>query len=129
VLGAVFMDGGFPAARRAVEVLLLEAAAERAGDPLRADAKTRLQELTQARGWGLPEYRLIREEGPEHEKTFTVECRLESGTAATASGPSKKIAEQQAAGTVLAAVEAAAEVAEGAAGGAGAGAAGEGGAG
>jgi ribonuclease-3 len=108
VLGAVFLDGGFAAARSAVEALLLEAAAERAGDPLRADAKTRLQELTQARGWGLPAYRLVSEAGPEHEKTFAVECRLETGTAAAASGPSKKIAEQRAAAAVMAAVEAAA---------------------
>lgn len=109
VLGAVFLDGGFAAARRAVEALLLEAAAERPGDPLRADAKTRLQELAQARGWGLPEYRPVGEQGPEHEKTFTVECRLETGAAAAASGPSKKIAEQRAAAAVLAAVEAAGE--------------------
>jgi ribonuclease-3 len=106
VLGAVFLDGGFAAARRAVETLLVEAAAERPGDPLRADAKTRLQELAQARGWSLPEYRLVGEEGPEHEKTFTVECRLEPGAAATAAGPSKKAAEQRAAAAVLAAVEA-----------------------
>lgn len=105
VLGAIFLDGGFAAARRAVERLLVEAAAERPDDPLRADAKTRLQELAQARGWSLPRYRLVAEEGPEHEKTFTVECSLEGGAAATASGPSKKLAEQRAAAAVLAAVE------------------------
>lgn len=109
VLGAVFLDGGFEAARRAVERLLVEAAAERPGDPLRADAKTRLQELAQARGWSLPRYRLVGEEGPEHEKTFTVECRLEGGAAATAAGPSKKAAEQRAAAAVLAEVEAPAD--------------------
>lgn len=107
VLGALFLDGGYPAARRAVEALLLEAAAERAGDPVRADAKTRLQELAQARGWDLPEYRLVGEAGPDHEKTFAVECRLAGRAAATASGRSKKVAEQRAATAVLAEIEAA----------------------
>lgn len=106
VLGALFLDGGFPAAQRAVQGLLIEAAAERGGQAVQVDAKTRLQELAQARGWNLPEYRLVGEEGPDHEKTFRVECRLEQGSAATASGRSKKIAEQLAAAAVLAEVEA-----------------------
>ena len=105
VLGALFLDGGFAAAQRAVETLLLEAAAERQGDPVRTDVKTRLQEVTQARGWGLPEYRLVGEEGPDHEKTFIVECRLGERAAAVASGRSKKIAEQRAAAAVLAELE------------------------
>jgi ribonuclease-3 len=113
VLGALFLDGGFPAAQRAVQGLLLEAAAEHGGQPVQVDAKTRLQELAQARGWSLPEYRLVGEDGPDHEKTFRVECRLEQGSAATASGPSKKVAEQLAAGAVLAEVEAQPESASG----------------
>ncbi len=113
VLGALFLDGGFPAAQRAVQGLLIEAAAERGGQALQVDAKTRLQELAQARGWNLPEYLLVGEEGPDHEKTFRVECRLEQGSAATASGRSKKIAEQLAAAAVLAEVEAQPESAAG----------------
>lgn len=106
VLGALFLDGGFPAAQRAVQGLLIEAAAERGGRAVQVDAKTRLQELAQARGWSLPEYHLVGEEGPDHEKTFRVECRLEQGSAAVASGRSKKVAEQLAAAAVLAEVEA-----------------------
>lgn len=116
VLGAVFLDGGFAAAQRVVQGLLIEAAAERGGQPVQVDAKTRLQELAQGRGWSLPEYRLVGEEGPDHEKTFRVECRLEQGSAATASGRSKKVAEQLAAAAVLAELEAAPPVAPGPAG-------------
>lgn len=108
VLGALFVDGGYEAARRAVETLLLEAVPERSGEAVELDAKTRLQELAQARGWSLPDYRLVGEEGPDHEKTFEVECRLRNA-AATATGRSKKVAEQRAAAAVLAEIETAAE--------------------
>jgi ribonuclease-3 len=105
VLGAVFLDGGFPAVREIIEPLLETAVAERA-DPARFDAKTRLQELAQARGWDLPEYRPVAERGPDHDKTFTVECRLAGRVAGGGSGRSKKIAEQAAAAAALAAVAA-----------------------
>lgn len=108
VLGAVFVDGGIQAVRKAITPLLEQ------GEELReglgyGDAKTRLQELAQARGWPLPEYPLIAEEGPDHQKRFTVECRIASRRLARRTGRSKKIAEQRAAAAVLAEIEPAAE--------------------
>ena len=65
------------------------------------DYKSALQERLQARGLGLPEYRVAAEHGPEHDKMFEVEVRVNGDVAATASGRSKKDAEQQAAQRAL----------------------------
>jgi len=66
-----------------------------------ADSKTALQEGAQSRGWPLPEYRVTGEEGPDHEKLFTVECWLCGERRGMAQGHSKKIAEQRAAADAL----------------------------
>ena len=104
VFGGIFLDGGFEAARAAIQPLLVRAVAARTAPAAAAyfDAKTRLQEVVQARGWELPRYELAGESGPDHEKTFTIECRIEGHAAARGEGRSKKIAEQVAAAAVLA---------------------------
>jgi len=104
VLGAVYLDGGLGAARD-VLLPLLPAAIEAPGEPAR-DAKSRLQEAVQARGRGLPEYRVVGEEGPDHEKTFSVACLLEGRVAGEGEGASKKEAEQRAAQQALASLTA-----------------------
>jgi len=75
--GAVFLDGGFEAARafvlRALEPGLTRVV-ER-GVP--QDPKVELQELAQARGLGLPAYLVVDSEGPEHARTFTVEVSVD----------------------------------------------------
>jgi len=107
VLGAVFIDGGVEPARGLIQALLQTSMDERGAEAARGDAKTRLQELAQARGWELPDYQLVDEAGPDHAKSFTVECRLADGTTARGTGRSKKIAEQRAAAAVLVALAAA----------------------
>ena len=67
VLGALFLDAGLAAARRLVEPLLEQAVDGRPALQL-GDAKTRLQELAQAQGLELPEYRHVSERGPDHRK-------------------------------------------------------------
>ncbi|HEX2252479.1 MAG TPA: ribonuclease III [Thermoanaerobaculia bacterium] len=104
VIGAVYLDGGLEAARKVVRPLLEEGLALR--ERTKVDPKTRLQELSQARGWDLPEYRLAEESGPDHAKLFTVECRLRGRLAGTGSGRSKKVAEQAAAAAALSSVAA-----------------------
>jgi len=96
VLGAVVLDRVLDAARRVVEPLF-EDSLEEIDEA--QDGKTRLQELAQARGLGLPTYRLLSESGPDHEKTFTVECRL-AGHVSTAEASTKKRAEKRAAAAV-----------------------------
>lgn len=100
VLGAVFLDGGLEAARQ-LAVTLLEAGERRRDQLQLGDAKTDLQELTQAQGQPLPRYEHVGEEGPDHEKLFLVECWLEEEHLSSGRGRSKKIAEQEAATAAL----------------------------
>jgi ribonuclease-3 len=101
ILGALFLDGGLEAVRAAAEPMLVHSLSEMEEI---ADAKTRLQEQAQARGLGLPVYRLLAEEGPDHEKRFTAECVL--GTlVGHGEGSTKKRAEQRAAAVVAAELE------------------------
>ncbi len=99
LIGAVYLDGGLEAAREVVEPIL--GGALQARSEAHADFKTRLQERSQARGWGLPDYRVTAEEGPDHRKVFTVECSLEGRVLATGAGRSKKTAAQRAAAAAL----------------------------
>ena len=100
VLGAVLRDGGYEATRQVVTGLLDRAPAPAGGIETR-DAKTQLQELVQARGQGRPSYREIATSGPDHDKLFTVECRLDGQSLGSGTGRSKKEAEQRAAAVAL----------------------------
>lgn len=102
VIGAVFLDGGYAAARSAV-LSAFGAHIERL-DPERPakDAKTRLQEVLQAKHRRLPEYRVISVQGAAHRQSFEVECSVgELGLRASGSGTSRQRAEQQAARAML----------------------------
>lgn len=59
--------------------------------------KAALQEMTQARGQGLPEYRTIQEEGPPHNRIFTIEVMVGQEVVGRGQGKTKKEAQQQAA--------------------------------
>ncbi|MDX1644098.1 MAG: ribonuclease III [Thermoanaerobaculia bacterium] len=100
VFGAVYLDGGLPAATTVIRPLL-ERQMRVTDDWDRRDAKTRLQELLQASLGLLPRYVLIEEDGPDHAKVFTVECRIEGEPSGIGTGTSKKAAEQAAAGAAL----------------------------
>lgn len=101
VFGAVFLDGGYPAARQAV----LEVLGPRLNrlDPERPakDAKTQLQEVLQAARKPLPEYRVVAVKGEPHRQSFEVECNVAGGLTARGSGSSRQRAEQQAAAAML----------------------------
>lgn len=102
VLGAVFLDGGYGAARKAV-LAAFGPLIERL-DPERPakDAKTRLQEALQARHRRLPQYRVVSVQGEAHKQSFEVECRVaELDLRATGTGTSRQRAEQQAAKAML----------------------------
>ena len=100
VFGAVYLDGGMKAARAVIVPMIERAMDGRAEQPF-TDSKTSLQEAAQSRGWPLPEYRLVAQEGPDHEKVFTVECWVRGERLGAAQGPSKKVAEQRAAAEAL----------------------------
>lgn len=105
VFGAVFLDGGYQAAKASVLKVYDEALARlNPGEPSK-DAKTRLQELLQGRRQKLPQYRVVATRGAAHKQTFEVECSVDSPVGepkrATGSGSSRRIAEQQAAEHML----------------------------
>ncbi|MEM7583101.1 MAG: ribonuclease III [Acidobacteriota bacterium] len=100
IFGAIYLDGGLSAVREVIEKFLADMLATQ--PQLRyADAKTQLQEVAQARGWGLPSYRIADETGPDHQKRFKVECLVDGTLCGMAEGTSKKAAEQAAAAVVL----------------------------
>lgn len=99
VVAALYLDGGFEAARRFVEA---EFAGDLAApDSASEDPKSQLQERLQGQGRPLPAYTVVSEAGPSHERQFRIECRLDDGTVTTGEGPSKKTAQQEAARLAL----------------------------
>jgi ribonuclease-3 len=101
IIGAVYLDRGLRAARGVVLRLLSEPMRALEQDEQRRDYKTLLQELTQGRHKQPPIYRVIAEEGPDHDKTFAVEVRFGKRLLGEGVGKSKKEAEQKAAKAAL----------------------------
>ena len=102
VFGAVFVDGGYAAARQAVLAALGEHIAGLDPEHVAKDPKTRLQELLQGAHRPLPEYQVRSVQGAAHQQSFEVECVLpDTGVRATGKGGSRQKAEQDAAQEVL----------------------------
>ena len=97
VIGAVYLDGGYPAAR----ALILPWVKTQQLTQDTQDYKSALQEFLQQRGPDVPEYEVIQTVGPEHDKIFTVQVRLQGKQLGTGKGHNKKLAEQAAAHTAL----------------------------
>ncbi len=102
-LGALWSDGGTDVARRFVRRHLAARIAALTEPP--QDAKTALQEWTQARGLEFPKYTLLRRVGEDHGPVFEIEARVEPGAresvAAQACGRTKRAAEKDAAARLL----------------------------
>lgn len=103
VIAAVYLDGGFDAAK-ALILRLWGNRIETVEEDAR-DAKTALQEWAQARKLAPPKYVQTARSGPDHAPVFTISARLENGAEASATAPSKRSAEQAAATTLLAQLE------------------------
>lgn len=102
LLAALFRDGGLPAVEGFVDRFVLPPDLKaRAGDLLLVDYKSALQEYLQSGHLRPARYRVVAEEGPEHQKTFTVEVLGGENWEARGGGGSKKSAEQQAARNLL----------------------------
>lgn len=99
VIGALYLDGGLPAARRFVERLWgarLEAEPRPPKDP-----KTALQEWAQQQGVGLPRYETVGVEGPDHRRIYRVMVKVEGLEPAEGTGSSKRAAQTAAAAALL----------------------------
>jgi len=99
VIAAVYLDGGFAAAREVV--LRLWGGRIAAVETDARDAKTALQEWAQARGLMPPDYVELARSGPDHAPVFTIAARLATGESAEATAGSKRQAEQAAARALL----------------------------
>ncbi len=101
VAGAIYLDLGWSATR---DWLMRVAAPELGADaPIGTlkSPKSRLQEWTQRRTGGRPQYRVLEAVGPDHEKMFTIEVRVDGEVLGQGAGPSRRTAETAAAARAL----------------------------
>jgi ribonuclease III len=101
LLAAIYLDGGFEAAFHVIWTEFHLDMTESSWELPMEDFKTRLQEFTQAVLKVTPQYILVGEKGPDHEKVFYVELNLGEGLKTMGHGRSKKEAEQRAAREIL----------------------------
>ncbi len=94
LIGAIYLDGGFTNAKEFVEKFILNGIEEK---QLFYDSKTTFQEMMQSITTETIRYELLKEDGPDHCKTFTVELFVGERSAGMGTGKSKKSAEQAAA--------------------------------
>ena len=94
VIGSLYLDGGFQAAHDFIHRFILTDLEDKI---LFYDAKTVLQEMIQETPQGSLNYRLIKEDGPDHDKVFVVEAYINGKPVSQGQGRTKKAAEQQAA--------------------------------
>ena len=99
VLAAIYLDGGIGSARKFIQKFILSRETDGLAKPL--DHKTALQELVQRESGQVLRYRLVGEEGPDHNKRFFVEVTLNGQAVGSGSGRSKKEAEQMAAAAAI----------------------------
>ncbi len=105
LIGAVFIDQGFEVAREFVLRILEKEFATVSIENSGRDAKSKLQELMQARHKMTPTYRIIDSSGPDHARVFTVEVFADNIVMGTGTGTSRQRAEQEAAGDALTKLE------------------------
>ncbi|MFQ5797552.1 MAG: ribonuclease III [Bacteroidota bacterium] len=101
IIAAIYLDGGYQEAERFVERQVLAVVAKGLLDAGDENYKSTLLEYSQARGLGLPRYNLIKEEGPDHDRIFTVEVLVGNKSLGIGVGKNKKAAEQHAAARAL----------------------------
>jgi ribonuclease-3 len=101
VIGAVYLDGGYPHAKTFVERTVDQALRDGLIRDDDENFKSRLLEYVQASGMGVPRYLTVRESGPDHDRTFTIEVYIGNVSRGTGQGKNKKDAEQAAAEQAL----------------------------
>jgi ribonuclease-3 len=101
VLGAVYLDGGHKKSRTLISKLFKEKIDSVLGSGEFHDFKTELQENTQLLFSTIPEYKMVKQEGAEHRKIFTVEVYIAGEKFGAGKGKSKKEAETLAAKEAL----------------------------
>jgi len=101
IIAAVYLDQGMAAAGNMVIGLLVEEWKKISRQNIYVDYKSKLQELVQSRFQMTPAYRLVSEEGPDHDKSFIIEVMVNAKVLGSGTGKSKKLAETEAARLAL----------------------------
>ena len=100
IIGAIFIDGGLLESRKFIENNILDNLDIISREPLK-DPKSLLQEEVQSKGYPTPKYIVVKEAGPDHEKTFSFEVEVGGERLGTGTGKSKSEAAQNAAKDAL----------------------------
>jgi ribonuclease-3 len=101
VVGAMYLDQGYEATKIFITKSLLVTFKEILDTGSWLDAKSHLQEVAQSREGHTPLYRVLSEEGPDHDKIFTVGVFVNGKLKGQGTGPSKQIGQQKAAEAAL----------------------------
>jgi ribonuclease-3 len=101
LIASLYLDGGIAEARAFISRVFQDAVRKARDAGACRDFKTELQELSQERLRTLPEYRVVTESGPDHQKLFTIELTVRGKVLGRGTGRSKKDAEQKAAKEAL----------------------------
>ena len=101
LLGALYLDKGYPAVVTFLEEYLYPNIDEIVKQGSYKDYKSSLQEVVQSQGFESPVYEVIDEEGPDHDKTFTMRVLVDSEERGIGVGRSKQKAQQEAAKQAL----------------------------
>ena len=105
IIGAVYLDGGLEAARALIQKVLTTEFSSLQNSPVSSvgwDGKSRLQEWTHKQFGVSPQYRLVQESGPDHQKVFAVTVEVQGKIMGQGEGRTKKEAEQCAAAQAIA---------------------------
>jgi ribonuclease-3 len=97
IIGAYYLDSGFPAAEGFVHAMLIPEINKVLENRHAKDYKTLLQEFVQKRMKTYPRYRVVQKTGPDHDKTFWIEVHVGDRSFGAGKGKNKKEAEQEAA--------------------------------
>ncbi len=101
MIAAIFLDQGSTTTREVILRLFNEELQKVASHGVEVDYKSQLQEIIQAREQQTPAYQLVEATGPDHDRRFTVEVRVDDTVLGKGSGKSKKAAETEAARAAL----------------------------
>jgi ribonuclease III len=101
VLGALYLDGGLEPSRTFLTTFLFRSIDAFLKDESNINYKSRILELSQHDGFGIPKYRVVSARGPEHAKEFTIDVAVGGVVLGEGEGSNKKLAEQNAARAAL----------------------------
>mgnify|MGYP003330144148 FL=1 len=101
LVAAIYLDSGYELAKKFVLGQIQIALEKKSLETSDGNYKSQLLEFSQSHNWGIPTYTTLQEEGPDHDRTFTVEVKINSDTKGIGVGKSKKDAEQNAAEKAL----------------------------